>query len=258
MSLFVMVQGQEHVVGNLKQKTRGKDLLVLWLDCDREGEAIGFEVHCVHFFANLQQTASSAMYSPWRQASALAIQGHPSLQGCAAMRAGACQAAYVGMSSLLLAVLESCKVQVMEVCKSVKQSIAVKRAKFSALVPHEIKHSINNLRAPNKREADAVEARSILDLRSGAAFTRYQTLLLQNAFDFNQAGVHQIDKHGAEREKLLISFGSCQYPLLGLIVKRHWCAVVFCCILRHLCSWCHLQVWMPLFVSCKCPSGCRL
>lgn len=38
------VQGNEDVADNLRHQTRGKDLLVLWLDCDREGEAIGFEV----------------------------------------------------------------------------------------------------------------------------------------------------------------------------------------------------------------------
>lgn len=39
-----MEQGNEDVADNLQHQTRGKDLLVLWLDCDREGEAIGFEV----------------------------------------------------------------------------------------------------------------------------------------------------------------------------------------------------------------------
>ena len=114
--------------------------------------------------------------------------------------------------------------QVMEICKKVKASIGVKRARFSALVPTEIKQAINTTVEPNKREADAVEARSLLDLRSGAAFTRFQTLLLQDAFDYAQAGVTQFEASGQQRESLLISFGSCQYPTLGLIVKRHWCA----------------------------------
>jgi DNA topoisomerase-3 len=69
--------------------------------------------------------------------------------------------------------------QVIEVCRIVKASIAVKRARFSALVPSEIKRAINGTIEPNKREAEAVEARSVLDLRYGAAFTRFQTLLLQ-------------------------------------------------------------------------------
>lgn len=98
-------------------------------------------------------------------------------------------------------------------------------------MPGEIKRAINTTVAPNKREADAVEARSMLDLRSGAAFTRYQTLLLQDRFDFAARGLVQQDKDGNVKDKFLISYGSCQYPTLGLIVKRHWCAAV-----RHACS----------------------
>lgn len=113
--------------------------------------------------------------------------------------------------------------QVMEICREVKQTIQVKRARFSALVPGPIRTAVNNLVNPNKREADAVEARSVLDLRSGAAFTRFQTLLLQDAFEF--VGVQQLDGQNNVTDKLLISYGSCQYPTLGLIVKRHWCAL---------------------------------
>jgi DNA topoisomerase III len=111
---------------------------------------------------------------------------------------------------------------VLDICRAAKPSIGVKRARFSALVPSEIRKAINQTVDPNKREADAVEARSILDLRSGAAFTRFQTLLLQDRFDWAARGVFQVDRDGNARERLLISFGSCQYPTLGLIVKRHW------------------------------------
>lgn len=188
------VQGNEDVADNLRHQTRGKDLLVLWLDCDREGEAIGFEVCSV--FTRLTRLLCFLSTSI----------SHP-------IRLAPCpSSARVGA------------LQVMEICHDVKRSLAVKRARFSALVPSEIKHAINNTVAPNKREADAVEARSILDLRSGAAFTRYQTLLLQRAFDFKAQGFRQLDANGYERENLVISFGSCQYPTLGLIVKRHWCA----------------------------------
>lgn len=49
--------------------------------------------------------------------------------------------------------------------------------------------------------------RSELDLRIGAAFTRFQTLRLQKVFPRNLA-------------EMLISYGSCQFPTLGFVVER--------------------------------------
>jgi DNA topoisomerase III len=141
---------------------------------------------------------------------------------------------------------------VLEICRHAKQSIAVKRARFSALVPSEIKKAINRTVAPNKKEADAVEARSILDLRSGAAFTRFQTLLLQDRFNWQQHGVFQTDKAGNVRDKLLVSFGSCQYPTLGLIVKRHWCVAILPYVGLLLVGGCCLALrWTCCLESCE-------
>lgn len=54
----------------------------------------------------------------------------------------------------------------------------------------------------------AVEARIEIDLRIGAAFTRFQTLTLQNHFR-------------SELDNKVISYGSCQFPTLGFIVDQY-------------------------------------
>ena len=59
---------------------------------------------------------------------------------------------------------------------------------------------------PNKFLADAVAARQEIDLRIGAAFTRFQTMLLQDRFP----GLN----------KQVISYGPCQFPTLGFVVAR--------------------------------------
>lgn len=56
-------------------------------------------------------------------------------------------------------------------------------------------------------QIDAVEVRMEMDLRIGAAFTRLQTLYLQQAFP------HVLGDHK-------ISYGPCQFPTLGFVVKR--------------------------------------
>lgn len=55
--------------------------------------------------------------------------------------------------------------------------------------------------------SDAVDVRSELDLRIGAAFTRFQTMRLQKVFPRTLAD-------------MLISYGSCQFPTLGFVVER--------------------------------------
>jgi len=61
---------------------------------------------------------------------------------------------------------------------------------------------------PDKRQSDAVDVRSELDLRTGAAITRFQTMRLQRLFPEKIA-----DK--------LISYGSCQIPTLGFVAERY-------------------------------------
>ena len=56
--------------------------------------------------------------------------------------------------------------------------------------------------------SEAVDARQELDLRIGAAFTRFQTLRFQPRF-------HELDKK-------ILSYGSCQFPTLGFVVEQYW------------------------------------
>ncbi|XP_008820178.1 DNA topoisomerase 3-alpha [Nannospalax galili] len=123
----------------LERETQQCQALVIWTDCDREGENIGFEI--IH------------------------------------------------------------------VCKAVKPSLQVLRARFSEITPNAVRAACENLTEPDQRVSDAVDVRQELDLRIGAAFTRFQTLRLQKIFPEVLA-------------EQLISYGSCQFPTLGFVVER--------------------------------------
>ncbi|WJZ86516.1 hypothetical protein VitviT2T_005963 [Vitis vinifera] len=129
----------------LEEEARKCQWLVLWLDCDREGENIAFEV--------------------------------------------------------------------LEVCAQVNRHIDVWRARFSALIDREIHESVQNLVRPNQLFADAVDVRQEIDLRIGASFTRFQTMLLRDAFVLDFA---------ADDRNLVLSYGPCQFPTLGFVVERYW------------------------------------
>ncbi|KIM45556.1 hypothetical protein M413DRAFT_430221 [Hebeloma cylindrosporum] len=126
---------------NLLAQARRSDELVIWTDCDREGEHIGMEI--------------------------------------------------------------------VQVCRKAKPGIRIKRARFSAIIAQQIHHAAQHTVELDRRQADAVEARILLDLKVGAAFTRLQTLILQRR-------VPQI-----EAEKSVVSYGPCQFPTLGFVVQRY-------------------------------------
>ncbi|KAL3273477.1 hypothetical protein HHI36_014918 [Cryptolaemus montrouzieri] len=136
----VCMEESKNIKKTLEREIRSCDGLIIWTDCDREGENIGFEI--------------------------------------------------------------------IEVCKDVKPNIRIFRAKFSEITGPSIFRALNSLEQPNKNVSDAVDIRKELDLRTGAAFTRLQTLRLQKVFPGKLA-----DK--------LISYGSCQFPTLGFVVDRY-------------------------------------
>ena len=122
----------------LANQARRAKVLILWLDCDREGEAIGDEVRIA--------------------------------------------------------------------CCDANPRLEVYRARFSTVLPQEIKRALHSLGRLNQAFVQAVQARSQHDLRVGAAFTRFQTLRLQKKFD--------------EIGNNVISYGPCQFPTLGFVVER--------------------------------------
>ncbi|KAJ2881346.1 DNA topoisomerase 3-alpha, partial [Coemansia asiatica] len=96
--------------------------------------------------------------------------------------------------------------EVAEICRKTNPRIIVRRAHFSSVLPQEIHQAMQNPRDLDMRLVNAVEARTELDLRIGAALTRFQTLRLQSQFD-------------AVKEKI-ISYGPCQFPTLGFVVDQ--------------------------------------
>ncbi|KAI0775801.1 DNA topoisomerase [Trametes elegans] len=127
------------IAENLKTEAKRAQMLMIWTDCDREGENIGAEI--------------------------------------------------------------------MNICKQANPNISVRRARFSAIIAQQIHHAAQNPVRLDMAQSSAVEARILLDLRIGSAFTRLQTLSLQNRYE--------------ALKKELISYGPCQFPTLGFVVARY-------------------------------------
>ncbi|TKR77184.1 hypothetical protein L596_018201 [Steinernema carpocapsae] len=139
----------ENIKKTLLEEASRADTLVIWTDCDREGENIGAEI--------------------------------------------------------------------VFVCRQArdKSNLPVYRAKFSEITPAAIRNAIANLQRLDERIVAAVDCRSELDLRIGAAFTRLQTLHLRQRFGNALNG----GLGGAEKQ--VVSYGSCQFPTLGFVVERY-------------------------------------
>lgn len=136
---FCMQESMIKIKQTLEREVRTCHGLVLWTDCDREGENIAFEI--------------------------------------------------------------------IEVCLAIKPNLPVFRAKFSEISAAAVYRALNNLVSPDRLQSEAVDVRSELDLRIGAAFTRFQTLRLQKRFP--------------DKVQNLVSYGSCQIPTLGFVAHRY-------------------------------------
>ncbi|MDK2891786.1 DNA topoisomerase [Methanohalophilus sp.] len=80
----------------------------------------------------------------------------------------------------------------------------VKRARFSSLSAKEVNNAFENLVEPDTNLAMSAEARQILDLKMGAAFTRFVTLSVREK----------------ARTKDILSIGPCQTPTCGFVYER--------------------------------------
>ncbi|CAD6188232.1 unnamed protein product [Caenorhabditis auriculariae] len=138
-----VADGMKDIARTLTEEAKKNDVLVIWTDCDREGENIGAEI--------------------------------------------------------------------VKVCKESNPRLDVFRAKFSEITASAVHRAVRNLVRLDNNIVDAVDCRSELDLRIGAAFTRLQTLHLRSKFR---------DIFESQNQKV-ISYGSCQFPTLGFVVDRY-------------------------------------
>jgi DNA topoisomerase III len=80
-------------------------------------------------------------------------------------------------------------------------------------------HAAQHPVALDYRQASAVNARLELDLRIGAAFTRFQTLTLQERIGAIKEEQRIVSYGSAKVVRNLIK-GACQFPTLGFVVDR--------------------------------------
>lgn len=104
---------------------------------------------------------------------------------------------------------ENISYEVLGLCQEVNPNIRVLRARFSALIPRDIFRTLRNPDSLNPNMNDAICARQEIDLRIGAAFTRFLTLRCQNRYE-------ELANKG------VISYGPCQFPTLGFVVDRYF------------------------------------
>lgn len=142
----VIPQPMLDVAENLRAEARRANILIIWTDCDREGEYIGSEI--------------------------------------------------------------------VQLCTSSNLRLNVYRARYSVLSTTELHRVMRSLGRLDERQVAAAALRGELDLRSGAAFTRLQTL--------------QLRRGQAELRDRVISYGSCQFPTLGFIVEQYLRLIEFC------------------------------
>ncbi|KAF6259333.1 DNA topoisomerase [Scenedesmus sp. NREL 46B-D3] len=181
-----------HVCRHLQGEGKGADYLVLWLDCDREGENICFEVQqgekelCMRLLDAVMDNVLPHMK-----------RGAPGQQAVFRARFSAVSAPEVKSAMV----------------RQAQQQQQQRQRGGAAAAAAVVAAEAANLGAPNQAEALAVDARQELDLKVGVAFTRFQTRFFQGRYGNLDATV--------------VSYGPCQTPTLGFTVERHQAIVAF-------------------------------
>jgi len=137
-----MSKDQEKIAKNIEKLSRNADRLMIWTDCDREGEYIGQEILDA------------------------ARKGNPALTLDNTMR-----------------------------------------AQFSHLEKNHILRAAREPKQLDRNAINAVGTRQELDLRTGAAFTRFLCEVFKRYRDAKLVE--------------MVSYGSCQFPTLGFVVDRY-------------------------------------
>lgn len=101
--------------------------------------------------------------------------------------------------------------EIIRVCHDVNSRLRILRAKFSEITTRSMGIAISNLVDPDENISKAVDIRRELDLRFGAVFTRFQSLVLQGA---GYAGQGQ-------SKGRVVSYGPCQFPTMGFVINRY-------------------------------------
>lgn len=105
--------------------------------------------------------------------------------------------------------------EIVRLAQSVNPRIVVKRAMFNNIQRDHVVRAAHRPVDLDFKQAAAVDARTEIDLRIGAAFTRFQTLLLQSCLSSGATAPDRNEKGE------IISYGSCQFPTMGFVVDRY-------------------------------------